>query len=376
MKKIIFLFCLVQFAYAQQGPLKFRRQQVAAEGFETAGVFDVDKDGNPDIVSGSFWYKGPTFVDRVYIGEVKRNGEYYDDFSTLPMDVNDDGKMDFVTGGWWGGNVRWYENPGNNGPWKEHIVGDGIKNVEGTRLFDIDGDGEDEIVPNNLGHPLVYFKAKKDAAGKKTGEFDKIQVFEKQGHGLGFGDVNGDGRGDFVISNGWLEAPVDRRNGKWVLHEAFKLGDMGLPVIVADVNKDGKSDLIVGQGHGYGLDWYEQQANGAWKKHPIDPYNSQFHELKWVDLDGDQQPELVTGKRFRAHDSKDPGAHDAIGLYYYQWNGESFTKQIIAFGPLGIGKGTGNYFSIADLDKSGTPDIIVGGKDGLTIFYNEGRVKH
>jgi hypothetical protein len=376
MKKVIFLLCFVQWAYAQQGPLKFRRQNISSESFETAGVFDVDNDGTLDIVSGSFWYKGPAFLDRFFIADAKRHGEYWDDFATLPMDVNGDGKIDFISGGWWGNNVRWYENPGNTNAWKEHIVGEGLRNVEGIRLFDVDGDGEDEIVPNNLGHPLVYFKAKKDASGKKTGEFDKVQVFEKHGHGLGFGDVNGDGRGDFVISNGWLEAPADRRNGKWILHEEFKLGDISLPVIVADVNKDGKSDLIVGQGHGYGLDWYEQQANGNWKKHPIDPFNSQFHELKWVDIDGDQQPELITGKRYRAHDSKDPGGKDDIGLYYYQWNGESFTKQVIAFGPLGIGKGTGNYFSIADVDKSGTPDIIVGGKDGLVVFYNEGRVKH
>lgn len=375
MKYLVCLFCFVQLAYAQQGPLKFRRQNISAESFETAGVFDVDKDGNLDIVSGYFWYRGPSFVDRVYIGEVKRHGEYWDDFSTLPMDVNGDSKMDFITGGWWGNTVRWRENPGNDGTWKEHIIGE-CGNVEGTRLWDVDGDGLEDVVPNNYGHPLVYFKIKLDASGKKTGEFEKIKVWDKQGHGLGFGDINGDGRGDFVLSNGWLEAPVDRKNGKWILHEEFKLGEASVPIIVADVNKDGKNDLIAGQGHGYGLDWYEQQANGTWKKHPIDPFNSQFHELKWVDLDGDQQPELVTGKRWRAHDSKDAGAHDEIGLYYYQWNGESFTKQVIAFGPLGIGKGTGNYFSVADVDKSGTPDIIVGGKDGLVVFYNEGRSKH
>ena len=75
---------------------------------------DVNNDGIPDIVSGSFWYQGPEFRDRYFIKDQQRFGEYYDDFSTIPMDVNGDGRMDVITGGWFGKNLRWRENPGNN----------------------------------------------------------------------------------------------------------------------------------------------------------------------------------------------------------------------------------------------------------------------
>ena len=94
--------------------------------------------------------------------------------------------------------------------------------------------------------------------------------------------------------------------------------------------------------------------------------------MHWVDLNNDKQPELVTGKRYRAHNGNDPGANDDFGLYYYNWNGDSFTKNIISYGPAGEGVGTGIYFSVADLNGSGRPDIIVAGKQGLYIFYNEG----
>ena len=93
--------------------------------------------------------------------------------------------------------------------------------------------------------------------------------------------------------------------------------------------------------------------------------------MEWADIDNDGQNELVTGKRYRAHNGNDPGSNDLIGLYYFKWNGESFVKNVISYGPLGIGKGTGLFFSVADLHHSGRKDIIVAGKDGLYVFFNQ-----
>lgn len=366
-------------AQAQQkekraSPILFEKRMIASESNESVGVFDVDNDGKPDLVSGEFWYKGPEFFDRFYIGEVKRVREYWDDFATIPMDVNGDGKMDFITGGWFNKSLIWRENPGNKEPWKDHII-DETGNVETARAWDVDNDGHLEIVPNNPNLPLKFYKLDRDKSGKALGTFTKVQVAEKQGHGLGFGDVNGDGRGDFIISSGWLEAPKDILKGKWTAHNDFTFEDASVPMIVADVNGDSRNDIIVGQAHSYGLDWYEQTSVGgktAWKKHNIDPFTSQYHSMDWVDLDGDGKMELVTGKRYRAHNGGDPGEKDMVGLYYFQWNGESFVKQTISHGPYGVGKGIGVYFSIADLTGDGRKDIIVAGKDGLCVFFNKG----
>jgi hypothetical protein len=43
--------------------------------------------------------------------------------------------------------------------------------------------------------------------------------------------------------------------------------------------------------------------------------------------------ELITGKRYRAHNGKDAGDNESPGLYFYKWNGESFTKNVISYGP-------------------------------------------
>ena len=360
-------------------PVKFKKVLISAETYESASAFDVDNDGVLDIVSGAFWYQGPDFNLRHDIGSIQRVGEYWDDFSTIPMDINGDGNMDFVTGGWWGNSVRWRENPGETGaPWPEHIIGE-TGNVETTRAWDVDGDGQLEIVANTPGAPLFVYKLIVDAAGKGTGEFTKHLIYNKpQGHGLGFGDIDGDGQGEFILCNGWLKAPADPLNGgEWTFHSEFDLRwDSSVPILVEDINGDGVNELIVGGAHSYGLDWWEQKLNAdgtrTWIKHPIDPFNSQYHDLQWADIDGDGQSELITGKRHRAHNGHEAGELDDLGIFYFKWNGESFSKQIIAYGPHGEGAGCGIYFWLADLRGTGRLDVVAPGKDGLHVFYNEG----
>ncbi|MCC7495876.1 MAG: VCBS repeat-containing protein, partial [Fimbriimonadaceae bacterium] len=84
-----------------------------------------------------------------------------------------------------------------------------------------------------------------------------------QGHGLGCGDLNGDGRLDLVLPGGWLEQPPEGLAGEWIWHPEFNLGATSVPILVADVNGDGLPDLIAGQGHDYGLHWWEQRRDAA-----------------------------------------------------------------------------------------------------------------
>lgn len=358
--------------------LEWRKQMIAAESFESAGVMDVDGDGIPDIVSGSFWYQGPDFRRRFGTGGVPRFGEYYDDFSALPVD-RDGGPVWLVTGGWWGGTLRCRQVCADD-PWPEHVIAE-TSNIESTRSWDVDGDGRSEIVPNTPGGPLTVYKPVRDVATGQPPAFEAHQLWGgKQGHGLGFGDISGSGRGDFVMNHGWLEAPADRWGEAWTYHPEFHLPrDSSVPIIVADFNGDGLAELIVGHGHSYGLEWWQQRPthNGReWTRHVIDDEASQFHDLMWVDIDGDGTPELVTGKRWRAHPNEsDEGGYDDIGTYYYKWNGESFEKSVVSYGPLGSGVGVGINFAVADLTGSGRLDIIAPGKDGLYVLFNEGQAQ-
>jgi len=358
--------------------LKFKKRLIDNVSYEAACVFDVNNDGILDIVCGEYWYEGPDFKRKHKICDVRQEGEYYDDFSDYGMDVNGDGYIDIITGGWWGQTLRWRENPGDNGEWKVHDI-DKCGSIETIRFFDIDGCGIPEIFPNTPGEPQAFYKLVVDEQGKGTGQFIKYVIGEApSGHGMGFVDINGDGRTDIVLSGGWLEQPENPYEGPWKFHEEFNLGSASIPILGYDITGNGLNDLIVGNAHGYGLAWWEQKivedGKRIWVKHEIDSTVAQYHDMKLVDIDGDGELELVTGKRYRAHCGNDPGDNDPVGIYYFKIGRGEFVKHVIDYGEAGEASGVGIYFWVEDINGDGRLDIIAPGKEGLFLFENLGYV--
>ena len=51
----------------------------------------------------------------------------------------------------------------------------------------------------------------------------------------------------------------------------------------------------------------------------IDTAWSQGHASTLTDLNGDGRLDLVTGKRFMAHNGSDPGEKEPLGVYWYEF---------------------------------------------------------
>ena len=201
------------------------------------------------------------------------------------------------------------------------------------------------------------------------------------GHGFAVGDVNGDGHVDILCGIGWYECPDTEPLARpWKFHPETALPSASSPWVVADVNRDGRNDLLWGRGHDYGVYWWEQgqpKSDGTttWKEHLIDKSWSQAHSMAWADLDGDGNGELITGKRVRGHGGRDPGAKEEACLFYYTWDRAAGKLVRHTISPPGGGVGTGMQIRVAELNGDGRPDIAVAGKSGTWLLINEGMKK-
>jgi hypothetical protein len=388
--------------------------------FEAAGVFDVDKDGRLDIVSGDTWYQAPDW-SRHQVREVSKTGTYYNCFATLPFDVNKDGWTDFLTCAYFTKNIGWVENPGDpNKEWTYHPI-DEPGTIEAAQFVDFNGDGKPEILPNATN--VVVFYALEPPSGSPSGWARYDFGPAAAGHGVGSGDVDGDGRIDILTPKGWFQNPlltvnsqfafggasfVTTRNGgagsrvvtyqmnSWPWHPDWNLGATGIQILARDVDGDGLSDVVYGMGHNYGLYWLKQvkasDGSHAWVKKPIDETIASVHTLVWADLDGDgHAQELVTGKRVYAHEIE-PGATDGSVIAWYKFNKSknAWDKHVIFQGepatdapaegqkrdalkdfPRGTA-GTGLQLTAIDIDGDGDTDLVCPGKSGLYWFENLG----
>jgi len=371
------------------------RKIVVDKIFRSEGVTvgDVNHDDRLDILAGDVWYAAPDWK----MHEVRPAGQYdgskgySQTFINFAQDVNGDGWVDSIIVGLPGDPCWWYENPKNKpGHWKQRMVAKSANNE--TPLFvDLLGNSRGVLifavrppaaptreanqrarsktalglmvwfsVPENLDDLWdMHIIAGPDAPGTK-----------KYSHGLGAGDVNGDGRSDVLITEGWWEAPEDRTKTNWKFHPAT-LGPSCADMLVYDVDGDGDSDVITSSAHDYGIWWFEQRPgpdDPQFEQHLIFEEFSQPHAMRLVDIDGDGIKDLVTGKRYFAHQGKDPGGHEPAVLYWFELHRPQKGKVEFIPHKIDDNSGVGTQFEVTDFNGDGKPDIVTSNKKGVHLF--------
>jgi hypothetical protein len=337
----------------------FDKVMIDAGASEPAAFADINRDGKLDLVSGEFWYEAPNWTPHRF-REIPFVANYVDDFSDLTADFDGDGAVDVVSVGWFSKNVTFWKNPGRGqGLWKSVPIEDKW-NVEFAFLIDANNDGRAmEVLPQfgNTKAPLTWYEFKD---GNWQGHVVSAQSY---GHGIGAGDLNGDKKTDILTPKGWFEGP------SWTFHPWPDLGQTGF-IHVLDVNQDGRNDLVTSLAHDYGIFWMENLGNGQWAKRLIDDTWSQPHALVLADLNGDGRLDLLTGKRYMAHNGKDPGEREPLGVYGYENSRDEkgaplFVRHVIDYSTR---TGGGMQIAVADINGDKKLDFAVGGKSGLFLF--------
>ncbi len=349
---------------------------------EGVAVADFNGDGKKDIAAGSVYYAAPDWK----MVPVREKAEEYsietysDSFCCYADDVNGDGWPDLIVVDMPGRPTCWFENPGKaGGPWKRHVAVS-VTNNESPAWADVDGDGRPELVfgyspdprqPNSPKRRMAFARPGKDPYAPwpiRTISAENTPGSMQFSHGLGVGDLNGDGRADVVIKEGWWEQPADKNQAEWPFHPA-RLGEDCAHMVVYDFDGDGHPDVLSSSAHRYGIWWHRQTPQG-FETHEIDKSYSQTHAVVLADINGDGLADFVTGKRFWAHMGRDPGEREPVLLCWYELKREGGKPQWTRH-QIDEGSGVGTQIEVTDVNGDGLLDIAISNKKGVFYFQQE-----
>lgn len=377
---------VVTISLAQAPPKLPWKKRVLTKDFLTEGLSagDIDGDGKKDLVAGAFWFKGPEFSEaKAYRpGRAVPVTQYQEDsFLSWVDDVNGDGKNDILMASHPGKDLTLYLNPGTEGDWPAHRVMTQAA-TESPLWIDLDADGKKELICMQGG---CFGYAEIDWSDV-TQPWTFIAISGKRSntpyvHGLGVGDLSGDGKLDIVEKEGWFEQPA-KGETSWKWHKEAFAGRGGAQMLVFDADGDGDNDMITSMdGHGYGLAWFENQKTGekvSFVRHEILPEDpaktgvgglqfSQLHALEAGDFDRDGRIDFTTGKRYYAHNGRDPGAEDpALAVIFYNRKGASTTEWEAEV--IDSDSGVGCQVLAVDLNGDGQLEFAAGNKKGVHII--------
>jgi len=371
------VICPLSYAAELEGPWK---KHLVWEGLRcnVAVAADFTGDGKIDIISSAGGktrlHVAPIWKE-VVIGDDKNHTFIHGE----TFDVDGDGDADFIGARYKPGLIVWFEQPNKNptgSSWKARIAEDEIIGIHGVLKADVNGDGKMDLLANS-GQPIGKFP--NSAAWleipknpRKANRWTR-HIFAKEdapglSHYLGAGDLNGDGRMDITLAA--KGGPADKSGGgEWFAWweagkdptQPFKKHMLpgkhpgATNIMPADINGDGKLDIVASRGHGTGLIWFE---NPQWKIHDINKDLLSPHCLQIGDIDQDGDLDVATC----AYLSRKAAwfENDGIG---------KFKTHIINDDQCAYD------IRLVDMDKDGDLDALIAGQQSMNVVWYENPLK-
>ncbi|UFP97244.1 FG-GAP-like repeat-containing protein [Gloeobacter morelensis] len=344
-------------------------------GQTAQGLYDIDKDGDLDLFSGRaaytggalYWfeYQGPDTWVRRSIGT---NGDA--GVGAAAHDVDGDGWVDLITA------KKWYRNPQSprsSSSWPTYTYDESGLEDHDIVVADVDGDGKKDVVSGYANSKednqnLRWYKIPSDPKGpwssKTVGRMYHAAFAPK-----GVADLDGDGDLDIARVDGFY-----RNNGgasSWTFVGGLDFGQDGCKYAwgarawIADLDKDGKNDLIQSDAecHGdtagsNGVAVFWGSGGGNFTKQVLPQTDGAtrgaFHSLALADFDGDGDLDIFSGEMEGAD-----GEEFVLGEKFARWwiwektGTRSFVERQILDAKLGA-----HETVVGDVDGDGDPDIV------------------
>jgi hypothetical protein len=325
------------------------RNDVVVGTYDSAALFVL-----PQTASGQL---GPAVTyDNVNVAAGGTVNQYTAAYVTTLGDLNGDGRLDVVIARFTDVAVLYQNAAGGLEPPVALAVSDVASGVHAVAVADLDGDGRDDIVSASwMADNLDVFYQRPD------GTMAPVTPFPCPHHGnesLATGDIDGDGATDIVVSGEWdgfcvlyqrpggfasptvVDLPANPAGGG-IGTGGVGVGDFGLAdcrgaiayttggnsptgklgllvpiagggfqapmlfdsydipgdVVVADIDGDGRPDVVIDHFGWMAVSIYQQMATGglaAESRFPFSYVNSGPQRLAVGDINGDGRPDIVT----------------------------------------------------------------------------------
>jgi hypothetical protein len=274
---------------------------------QRVAVSDLNSDGKPDIITAN--YLGNSMGVLVGNGNgtfqpvvTYPTGSYSAPSDVAVGDINYDGKPDIITANYNNSTVGLFINNGN-GTFQPIVTYPAGANCNPNSLVatDVNGDGKTDIVTGN------YFG---EAAGVLLndgyGSFQPIVLYATSTgdhtYNIAVADINSDGKSDIIaanLNNNAVGVMLGNGNGTFQSMATHVIGpnQYGYSVAVADMTGDTKPDLIVVNGSSNAAEVLPGNGNGTFElfRSFYTGSNSAPNVVAVADLNGDNKLDIVTG---------------------------------------------------------------------------------
>ena len=246
---------------------------------ESPALLDINHDGQPEILclwenQWGWIHPDPKHPTQPWsFHPITPKGDWHHFYHGMGIgDVNSDGRSDLLL------NEGWWEQPAppdNSRPWTEHPCRFAEKGGAQMFAFDIDGDGDNDIVSSldSHGWGLAWFE-QTQTNGRRTfqkhvimgdrSEESRYGAAFTQPHALALADINGDGTLDIITGKRlWAHGPtgdiepnaapvvywfeLDRQPGRiprFIPHLVDDKSGVGVQITTADLNNDARPDIL------------------------------------------------------------------------------------------------------------------------------------
>ena len=303
-------FRLFVFAQAADGalepPVSYATASTYTDRAESVAIGDITGDGRADVVLGvgglgiqifpqdpSGTLGTPTLIpttdsDRIRLGR-----------------LDADGHLDVAGVGWGSNTVSVLSNDGAGGLGAPTVYPARHGGYDDLEVDDVTGDGRDDlVVMSGQTYAIPNLSVLAQLPGGGFGAAAEYSVGTNTNtNGIGVGDVNGDGRNDVVASYGgnsptaFIGVFSQTAGGVLTGPASHTSYDIPEPVEVADLDLDGRDDIVTLHGGWNEAGVYRQLPDGSLSTetlYPI-PYASQYdpHGLAVGDINSDGYPDIV-----------------------------------------------------------------------------------